>query len=66
MTNGDRIRSMNDEEMAVFLKDIIHHCNYMGCRECPMYCPRDKSGYYICGKTMIEHWLQQEVTENGH
>lgn len=52
MTNADRIRSMTDEELAVFLCNIM--TNETGCYDCPgrQYCDR--------GHTGIEDWLLEE------
>ena len=58
MTNADRIRSMNDEELAVFLDGFSSRC--IDCAEdaknqsCPIY----KEGYY-CRPQEIMEWLQQ-------
>lgn len=56
MTNGDRIRSMTDEELAEFIKDLSEHClagigevncsNQITCENC---------------KITAMKWLQKEV-----
>lgn len=59
MTNGDRIRSMTDEEMA---KAIYTYCSF-DCYDC--------GASYICStknlgcEGSIAYWLKQEVDENG-
>ena len=60
MTNADRIRSMSDEELVVFLDEFGGRC--LECAEdaknksCPIY----KEGYY-CRPQDIMKWLQQPV-----
>lgn len=59
MTNGDRIRSMTDEELAKWLNGICNMCiSESGCTGCPMYdgCAADVDWQ--------EEWLKQEVQEN--
>ena len=57
-TNADRIRSMSDEELVVFLDEFSSRC--INCVEdaknqsCPIY----KEGYY-CRPQDIMGWLQQ-------
>ena len=57
-TNADRIRSMTDEELVVFLDEFSSRC--INCVEdvknqsCPIY----KEGYY-CRPQDIMGWLQQ-------
>ena len=57
-TNADRIRSMDDEELVVFLDEFSSRC--IDCVEdaknqsCPIY----KEGYY-CRPQDIMGWLQQ-------
>ena len=66
MTNADRIRSMSDEELVVFLDEFGGRC--LECAEdaknksCPIY----KEGYY-CRPQDIMKWLQQpaEGVNNG-
>ena len=66
MTNADRIRSMSDEGLAVFLDRFSSRC--LDCAEdaknqsCPIY----KEGYY-CRPQEIMEWLQQpaEGVNNG-
>ena len=58
MTNADRIRSMTDEELVVFLDEFSSRC--IECVEdaknksCPIY----KEGYY-CRPQDIMGWLKQ-------
>ena len=54
MTNGDKIRSMNDEELAEFLDEIIE-CS---CGVCPYEEGCDQE--YDCGKKLTK-WLKSEV-----
>lgn len=66
LTNADRIRSMSDERMAVFLDGFSSRC--LDCAEdaknqsCPIY----KEGHYCRPKDIME-WLQQpaEGVNNG-
>ena len=66
MTNADRIRSMSDERMAMFLDGFSSQC--LDCAEdaknqsCPIY----KEGHY-CRPQEIMEWLQQpaEGVNNG-
>ena len=61
-TNADRIRSMSDEELAVFLDGFSSRC--LDCAEdaknqsCPIY----KEGHY-CRPQEIMEWLQQPAEE---
>lgn len=58
ITNADRIRTMSDEELVVFLDEFSSMC--IECAEdaknksCPIY----KDGYY-CRPKDIMKWLQQ-------
>ena len=58
VTNADRIRSMSDEELVVFLDEFSGRC--LECAEdaknkrCPIY----KEGHY-CRPQDIMEWLQQ-------
>ena len=53
-TNADKIRAMTDEELAMFIKDIVEmefrHHGLIGIFE--------SGGYWL-------DWLKQEVNENG-
>ena len=57
-TNADKIRSMTDEELVVFLDEFSSRC--LDCAEdaknqsCPIY----KEGHYCRPQDIIE-WLQQ-------
>ena len=61
-SNADRIRSMSDEELAVFLDGFSSRC--IDCAEdaknqsCPIY----KEGYY-CRPQEIMEWLNQPAEE---
>ena len=58
ITNADRIRSMTDEELVVFIDEFSSRC--ISCAEdaknqrCPIY----KEGYY-CRPQDIMGWLKQ-------
>ena len=58
ITNAQKIRSMSDDELVVFLDEFSGRC--IECVEdaenesCPIY----KGGYY-CGPQDIMEWLQQ-------
>lgn len=61
MTNGDKIRSMTDEELANILE--LHGCLGKGYR-----CPEWDSGCegvcrYACQEGFLK-WLKQEVIED--
>lgn len=53
-TNADKIRAMTDEELAMFIKDIVvtefRHHGLIGIFE--------SGGYWL-------DWLKQEVNKNG-
>ena len=53
MTNGDKIRSMTDEELARYLCDLIP------ARSCCLKCP----GYFQCNVrgSGMGYWIKQEV-----
>lgn len=54
MTNGEKIRAMTDEELAILLQDIVitelRH--------------RGLIGFFVPGGYWLD-WLKQEVNENG-
>lgn len=52
MTNGDKIRQMNNEELAKFIRDC-HKCNYYYTSDC---------SYSNCTKG-IKSYLDTEVQE---
>lgn len=62
MTNGDRIRSMSDEELAKFISEFCDSsdCEDPGGIKCPMYnyCPMDKLGVSWLG------WIQSPARED--
>lgn len=55
MTNGERIRSMTDEELAEFLNGILSDCDY-----CPMWAICHETALSNCGKICMQ-WLKSEV-----
>lgn len=57
MTNGDKIRSMTDEELARYLCDLMGY-DLCGC-ECPLY------NFCLLNHALLVGWLEQECTENG-
>lgn len=63
MTNGDRIRSMTDAQLAEFLALVMDKCwragRYEECDEdCPLYeCCYEQSS------DNVEEWLKQEVQD---
>ena len=67
-TNADRIRSMNDEELAEFLTDI----NPTNCKDCGFShgwrCQPDRDDYsdFKKCKEGRKRWLQQPVKENNY
>ena len=62
MTNGDKIRQMDDEELAAIFNKIIQDCEY-----CPLYedCIQNTDATYVTCKVMYLKWLREEVQENG-
>jgi hypothetical protein len=60
MTNGDKIRSMTDEELVTVLDTDCNRCvKSENCELCG-----DPVGYGICVKGNIE-WLKQEAREDA-
>lgn len=59
MSNGDWIRSMSDEEMADFLKDVAENFadNLFTCGDY-----QEKYGYMDCHKCYLE-WVRQSKGE---
>ncbi len=57
MTNGDKIRSMTDEELARYLCDLMGVA-LCGC-ECPLY------NFCLMKPVLLVDWLEQECVENG-
>lgn len=55
MTNGEKIRSMTDEELAKFLDGILSDCDY-----CPMWAICHEAALSNCGKIWVQ-WLKREV-----
>ena len=52
MTNLEKIKSMNAEELAEYF------CKLMDCRYCPIYCTRGE-----CRDNEIKQWLESESEE---
>lgn len=60
MTNADRIRSMSDEELAVFLSmDLIEPCDY-----CQLAVFEGACTETLCDDAMMK-WLQRPVKEDS-
>lgn len=63
MTNGDKIRSMSDDELVCIL--ARPHSNY--CSTCPIGHEKcmsaEYAAYHTCKET-IEVWLGEEVEED--
>lgn len=57
MTNGDKIRSMTDDEIAEML--LLSTC-YFGCNKCKHH---GKCKGKSCTEAALE-WLKQEVSED--
>lgn len=55
VTNGDRIRSMTDEELSIFLGRIADNCSYNTCDNCPMY------GACVDVPLSRDKWLKKEA-----
>lgn len=60
MTNGDKVRSMTDEEIAMFISDVIDCCQieWQRCEKCPLngagkFCSDDEFAEYF-GKEVSE------------
>lgn len=56
MTNGDKIRSMTNEELSDFLETITDACYVGKCK----YCPVER----INNCCDIEAWLKQEADDD--
>lgn len=66
LSNAERIRAMNDEELAVFLDDLTCLCvdcnDHDGVNEnCPIY--KQGCGRYCEPKDLMD-WLQQPAEED--
>lgn len=57
MTNGDKLRNMDDELFAKMIANNIT-CS----KDCPCYESCNAQNGYECRKN-IEHWLHQEVSK---
>lgn len=60
-TNADRIRSMNDEELAKFTAGLSEHC-LAGIGECDCSRIETRTCYEVCEKITMK-WLQSEAEE---
>lgn len=61
MTNGDRIRSMTDKELADWLNTLIYNCCDCKCGDCPVSGYEDTEG--VCD---MLSFIKTEVIENGN
>ena len=59
-TNGDRIRSMTDEELAKLFNDMIIKCE--GLVPCSRYCPSLGNAEKTCEEAWLL-WLKEKVKE---
>ena len=50
-TNGDKIRAMSDEDLAMWLDNLVEHCNEGPCFNCFLQ--------EACGGDMLG-WVKQE------
>lgn len=55
LTNYERIKNMNLEEMAKFLEDVSKNCLHSECHNCPIGIGTDG----ICYNQGIESWLEK-------
>lgn len=62
MTNADRIRAMNDEELAEFL-ERVHVDSCSACCDNLYWCLRNNAPEHVCQKHFLK-WLQQPVKED--
>ena len=60
MTNGDKIRSMTDEELARWLNNEAS-CT---CNICIGQKDKSSCTYYMC-EECVAKWLKQEVSEDA-
>lgn len=60
MTNGEKIRSMTDEELAEFLDEDASYT----CLICARRDAKDSCVNYECKNKVLE-WLKQEVSEDA-
>ena len=61
-TNADRIRAMNDEELATFISEIADECERN--TECNQHCYGCDIEY--CVRESCLKWLQQPTEEDDH
>ena len=60
MTNFDKIKAMNVEEMAEMIRSLILHCDV--CRELGVRCTNDgMSSRDNCNKIITAMFLEQEA-----
>ena len=52
MTNAEKIRTLNDKELACFIRSIYFNGS-------------DKNGFAFCDYN-LELWLKKEFNENNH
>ena len=57
MTNYERIKNMNTEEMADFLAKIAECCNAYDCDICPL----GECEEAACTMISVKKWLESEV-----
>ena len=65
-TNADRIRAMNDEELAAYLVEIGWDCNL--CSECERLSDNPLLRNEKCNEKCEQHcldWLQQPVKDGA-
>lgn len=61
MTNGDKIRAMTDEELAVFINGITGACSDGECSHCVMC----NYNFDVCSEVSILQRLKEEVSEDA-
>lgn len=67
-TNADHIRSMTDEELAVFLDGLTGNCVDCESEDAHNTCPIHKLGFgRYCNPRDIMNWLKQPIrrADNG-
>ena len=62
MTNADRIRAMNDKELATFISEIADECERN--TECNQHCYGCDIEY--CVRESCLKWLRQPAEEDKH
>jgi predicted metal-binding protein len=61
MTNGDKIRSMTDEELAEFINGITGACSDGECSQCAMC----NYKFDVCSEASILQKLKEEEEDAG-